>query len=170
MATERLIQSAFVLQRDEFTKAQRLVLRNLPTKIRVFGWLQCGLLAALALLGLAYRPDGELRPISLIITFLVWLVFLTSGMARRALATLQFARMEGAEIWYEFDERGFRCGMPNAESRLDWPAVATFLETDALFVVVQSGILFYTIPKRALEAADVGSLRLLLAEKLRARV
>ena len=161
----RPIQTAFVLQRDEFIKAQRLVLRNLPTRIRVAGWVQCGLLFAVMLLVLAYRPGGELQPISLLITFLVWLVYLAGGITSRAIINLQFKRMDGKEIQYEFDEMGFTGRMPESESRLSWAAVTTFLETDGLFVL-PSGVLFYTIPKRALSTDDITSLRELLAEKL----
>src|ERR1700680_2895114 len=35
-----MISARFVLQRDEFVKAYRLALRNLPTKIRWAGWAQ----------------------------------------------------------------------------------------------------------------------------------
>jgi hypothetical protein len=165
VASERLIQTAFVLQRDEFTKAYRLVLRNLPTKIRMVGWVQCALLIALIVLGVAYRPDGNLQPISLLALIVVWLVFLTGQITSRAIISLQFNRMAGKEIRYEFDEMGFTDRMPESESRLSWAAVTTFLETDALFVL-SSGILFYTIPKRALSSDSVASLRQLLTEKL----
>ncbi len=77
--------------------------------------------------------------------------------------------MAGKEIWYEFDETGFHCGLANAESHLKWPAISSSNETDSLFFVIESGILFYTIPKRALAADDIGSLRQLLAEKVRSR-
>jgi hypothetical protein len=60
---------------------------------------------------------------------------------------------------------GFTGRMPESESRLSWAAVTTFLETDGLFVL-PSGVLFYTIPKRALSTDDIASLRELLAEKL----
>jgi len=73
-----LIQTAFVLQPDEFTKAYRLALRHLPAKIRMVGWLQLGLLGVLMLLAVAYRPAGELQPMSLLIMILVWLVLLTA--------------------------------------------------------------------------------------------
>jgi len=170
MPPQRLISTHFVLQRDEFVKAKRLAVRNLPTKIKWAGWAQCGLLFALMLTGVAFRPGGELQPVSLIVVVLVWLVFFTGQIAQRAGVNLQFARMQGTEIWYEFDERGFRCGMPNAESRLDWPGIASVIETDMLFVVVvESGVLFYTIPKRALSADDISSLQQLLAKRVPAR-
>jgi hypothetical protein len=57
-----MISARFVLQRDEFVKAYRLALRNLPIEIRWAAWAQCGLLLALMLTGLAYRPDGVLGP------------------------------------------------------------------------------------------------------------
>jgi hypothetical protein len=59
--------------------------------------------------------------------------------------------------------------VPNSESHLSWSAISSFIETDALFVVVESGVLYYTIPKRALAADDVTSLRQLLAEKVPSR-
>jgi hypothetical protein len=163
-----MIQTAFVLQRDEFTKAQRLVLRNLPTRIRVAGWIQCGFLAALMLVGVAYQPEGKLQPISLLIVLLVWLVFVAGGIRTRAVISLQFKRMAEKEICYEFDETGFTGRMPDGEARLSWAAVTSFLETNALFVL-SSGILFYTVPKRALSTNDVDSLRALLTEKLSPR-
>jgi hypothetical protein len=165
VATERLIKAAFVLERDEFAKAQRLVLRNLPTRIRAVGWVQFGLLLLLMLLALAYRPNGELQPISLLIPLLVSLVFLMGVISSEAIIGLQFKRMAGKEIRYEFDDVGITGRMPEIESRLSWAAVTTFLETDALFVLLL-GITFYTIPKRALSPDDIGSLRELFAEKL----
>jgi YcxB-like protein len=169
MPLQRPINTHFVLERDEFGKALRLVLRNLPPKIKWAGYVQCGLLIALMLTGVAYRPGGEMQPVSLVILILVWLVFLTGQIAHKTGTKLRFAPMEGKEIWYEFHETGFSCGLPNAESHLNWPAISSFIETDALFVVVESGVLYYTIPKRALSADDVGSLRQLLVEKVPAR-
>jgi hypothetical protein len=169
MPLQRPINTHFVLERDEFSKALRLVLRNLPPKIRWAGYVQCGLLVVLMLTGVAFRPGRELQPVSLVILILVWLVFLTGQIAQRAGAELRFAPMERKEIWYEFNETGFRCGLPNAESHLSWPAISSFIETDALFVVVESGVLYYTIPKRALAADEVSSLRQLLGEKVPAR-
>jgi hypothetical protein len=121
MPLQRPINTRFVLERDEFSKASRLVFRNLPPKIKGAGYVQRGLLVALMLTGAAFRPGGELQPVSLVILILVWLVFLTGWFAHRAGTELQFARMEGKEIWYEFHETGFRCGLPNAESHLSWP-------------------------------------------------
>ena len=166
---QRPLNTHFVLDRDEFSNASKLVLRNLPPKIRWAGYVQCGLLIALMLTGAAFRPGGELQPVSLVILILVWLVFLTAQIAHRASTKLRFAPMEGKEIWYEFHETGFRCGLPNAESQLSWPTTSSFIETGALFVVVESGVLFYTIPKRALAADDISSPRQLLVEKVTAR-
>ncbi len=118
--------------------------------------------------GTGIQARREMQPVSLIIMVLVWLVFFTGQITQRAIVNRQFARMEGVEIWYKFDETGFRCGMPNAGSRLDGPGIATVIESDTLFVIVESGILFYTIPKRALEADEVSSLQQLLTEKVRA--
>ena len=159
------IQAAFVLQRDEFTKAYRLVLRNLPLKIRIVGWVQFALLIALVVLSVAYRPDDKLQPIALAVLIGVWLVLLASQITSRAIITLQFNRMAGKEIWYEFDEIGFKDRMPESESRLSWAAITTFIETDGLFVL-SSGLLFYTIPKRALSSDNLALLRQLLTEKL----
>ena len=106
-----------------------------------------------------------MQPISLLSTFLVWLVFLAGSITSRAVINLQFRRMDGKGNQYEFDEMGFTGRMPESESRLSWAAVTTFLETDAL-LVLPSGILFYTIPERALSTDDITSLRELLTEKL----
>jgi len=95
---------------------------------------------------------------------------LTGVMAHKAGVELRFSAMKGKEIWYEFNETGFRCGLPNSESHLSWPAISSFIETDALFVLVYSGVLFYTIPKRALAAVDASSLSELLVEQVAARV
>lgn len=142
-----------------------LASRKLPKQIQWAGWVQLGLLCALILVALSYRPAGELQPISQIFFVLVWLVFLTSSFARRAMATFQFAPMAGVEIWYEFSDSGFRCGMPNSESRLGWQAIRGIIETDKLFVLLTHGSLFYTVPKRSLTADDAGSLHQLLTEK-----
>jgi hypothetical protein len=83
------------LQRDEFKKALKLVLRNLPPKIKCAGYIQFGLLITLMLMAIAYRHGGEMGPVSLIIFILVWLVFLTAQIARRVWVELQFAPMEG---------------------------------------------------------------------------
>lgn len=79
--------------------------------------------------------------------------------------SLQFKRIAGREIRYEFDETGFKSGTSESELRLSWAAVTKFLEADGLFVL-PSGVQFYTIPKRALSTDDVTLLRQLLAEKL----
>ncbi len=155
-----------MLRRDEFVKGHRLAVRNLPKKIRWTGWAQFGLLFGLTLTGVAYRPGGELSPVSLIIVLLVSLLFFLSQISQRATVNLQFARMLATEVWYKFDETGFRCGMPNAESRMDWPGIAKIIETDTLFVIVESGVLFHTIPKRAIAADEVSSLRQLMTEKV----
>jgi|HubBroStandDraft_1064217.scaffolds.fasta_scaffold50519_4 hypothetical protein len=170
MPLQRPISTSFVLEREEFGKASRFVLRTLPPKIKWAGYVQRGLLVALMVTALGFRPDGKMQPVSLVILILVWLVFVTGQIAHRAGADLRFAPMAGREIWYEFDESGLRCGLPNAESHLNWPAISGFIETEALFVVVESGFLFYTIPKRALAVGDVSFLRQLLAEKVLARV
>ena len=142
------------------------MLRNLPPKIKWAGYVQCGLLIVLMLTGIGFRPGNEMQPVSLVILILVWLVFLSSQIAQRAWTELRFSPMKGKEIWYEFDETGFGCGLANGESHLKWPAISTFNETETLFVVMESGVLFYTIPKRALAPDDVGSLRQLLVEKV----
>jgi hypothetical protein len=142
---------------------------NCP-EIKWAGYVQYGLLIALILTGVAFRPGGEMQPVSLVILILVWLVLLTGQISHRAEIELRFAPMEGKEIWYQFDETGFRCGLANAESHLNWPAISSFIETDALFVIVESGVLYYTIPKRALATDDVSSLRQLLVEKAPAHV
>jgi len=160
------ISARFVLQRDEFAKASRFALRNLPIKIRWAAWAQCGLLLALMLTGLAYRPEGELSPVSLIIIVLVWLVFVAGRIAQRGLTNAQFARMIGVEIWYEFDPSGVRCGMPNSDSRSDWSEFAKVIESDSLFVLLSSGVMFYTIPKRALASDDISLLQRLFANKV----
>jgi hypothetical protein len=120
--------------------------------------------------GVSIQAGGEMQPVSLVILLLVWLVFLTGRIAHKAGAELRFARMEGNEIWYEIDDTGFCCGLANSESHLNWLAISSFIETDALFVLVYSGVLFYTIPKRVLAAADASSLRELLVEHVAARV
>jgi len=161
-----MIGARFVLQRDEFVRAYRLAVRNLPIKIRLAGWVQCGLLLVLMLTGLAYRPEGQLSPVSLIILTLVWLVFVTGRIAQSALTNVQFSRMIGAEIWYEFDPTSVRCGMPNSDARSDWSEFVKVVETDSLFVLLSRGITFYTIPKRALASDAVSSLQQLFAEKV----
>jgi hypothetical protein len=166
MPLEKAINTHFVLERDEFGKASRFVLRTLPAKVRWAGYVQTGLLFALMLTGAAFRPGGKLQPVSLVILVLVWLMALAAQIAHRAGTELRFAPMAGREIRYEFDETGFRCGLPNSESRLNWPAISSFIETDALFVVVESGVLYYTVPKRTLAADDCHALRRLLVEKV----
>jgi len=86
------------------------------------------------------------------------------GVQSRAILNLQFERMAGKEICYEFDETGFTAQMPDSESRYGWGIVTAFIESDALFVL-KSGSLFYTIPKRALSADQITSFRNLLSEK-----
>jgi hypothetical protein len=158
-----LIQIAFTLQKDEFAKGRRLVLRNLPVKLRLIGWVQFGLLMALIILPPLYQPNGKLQPFCLLVSVLAWLVLLASSIVSQAQVTLQFMRMEGKEVRYEFDETGFRSAMPDAESRLSWSAISHLFETDDL-LVLSTGMLFYTIPKRALSAGDFKSLRAFLAE------
>lgn len=158
------------MEREEFNKASKVALRKLPPKIKWAGYVQCGLLIALMLTAIAFRPGGEMQPVSLVILLLVWLVLLTGRIAHKAGEELRFARMEGNEIWYEIEDTGFSCGLANAESHLNWLAISSFIETDALFVLVHSGVLFYTIPKRALAAADASSLHELLVRQVPARV
>ena len=169
MSLQTPLNTHFVLERVEFSKASRVVSRNLSPTIKWAGYAQIGLLVALMLTAVAYRPEGKTQPVSLIILILVQLVFCASVISHRAWTERRFAPMEGKEIWYEFGEEGFRCGMTNAESRINWPAISGFIETNALFVLFGSGLLFYTIPKRALAANDADSLRQLLQNKLAAR-
>jgi len=169
MPLQRPISIRFVLEREEFNKASKVVLRDLPANIKWAGYVQCGLLIALMLTAIAFRPGGQMQPVSLVILLLVWLVLLTGRIAHKAGAKLRFARMEGNEIWYEMDNTGFRCGLANSESHLNWLAISSFIETDALFVLVYSGVLFYTIPKRALTGVDASSLSELLVEQVAAR-
>ena len=104
--------------------------------------------------------------ISLLITFLVWLVYLAGGITSRAIINLQFKRMDGKRNPVRVRRNGFYGPYALKVSRDSvWAAVTTFLETDGLFVL-PSGVLFYTIPKRALSTDDITSLRELLAEKL----
>jgi hypothetical protein len=74
--------------------------------------------------------------------------------------------MAEVEIWYEFSDSGFRCGMPNSDSRLDWQAIRDTIETDKLFVLLTHGSSFYTVPKRSLTREDADSLHRLLTEKV----
>lgn len=166
MTPEGVVSARFLLQRDEFTKGQRLAMRALPAGIKWVGWLQCGLLFGLMLVGVLYRPDGNLQPVSFLIFALAWFVLLTSSIVRRQIVNLQFRRMDGRETWYEFDSRGLRCGMPHSESRLDWAEITDVMESATLFVLIPSGGLFYTIPKRALSSNDVSSLQQLFAENV----
>src|SRR5450756_1416714 len=71
MPSQGVVETHFVLQRDEFVKARKLAVRNLPKKVKWGGWAQCGLLFVLMLTGLAYRPSGELQPVSLVVVVLV---------------------------------------------------------------------------------------------------
>ncbi len=114
--------------------------------------------------GVSSRPGTG--PVSLIVLVLVWLVFVTGRIAQRALTNVQFSRMIGVEIWYEFDPTSVRCGMPNSDSRSDWSEFAKVIETDSLFVLLSSGITFYTIPKRALASDEISSLQRLFAGKV----
>jgi hypothetical protein len=169
MPLQTPVNARFVLERDEFSEASRLAMRNLSPRIKWPGYAQIGLLFALMLTAIAYKPEGKTQPVSFIILILVWLVFCTGLIAQRAWREHRFAPMEGKEIWYEFREEGFRCGLPNAESQTNWPAISGFIETDALFVLLGSGLLFYTIPKRALAANADASLRQLLQDKVASR-
>ncbi len=110
MPLQKPINTHFVLEREEFNKASRLAVRNLPPKIKWAGYVQCGLLLVLMLTGLAFRPGNEMQPVSLVILVLVWLVLLTSQIAQKAWTELRFSKISGKEIWYEFDETGFGCG------------------------------------------------------------
>lgn len=160
-----MISARFVLQRDEFVKAYRLALRNLPIKIKWAAWAQCGLARSDAdRTGVSSRRGTG--PVSLLVLVLVWLVFVTGRIAQRALTNVQFSRMIGVEIWYEFDPTSVRCGMPNSDSRSDWSEFAKVIETDSLFVLLSSGITFYTIPKRALASDEISSLQRLFAGKV----
>jgi ABC-type enterobactin transport system permease subunit len=146
-------------------KAQKLVSNHLPTKLKWLGWVQCGLLFALILMPVWYKPEGQLEPIALIVSMVILVVLLTTNAMRRALVSLHFNQIDGKEIWYEFDEQGLRFGMPGSETRLGWPLVVAAIESEAL-VVFQSGALFYTIPKRALTAEDVIGLKTLAEQKV----
>lgn len=168
MLAERTIKTRFILQRDEFDKAKKLAFRNLPRHVKWAGWVQYGLLFALILTAVGYRPNGKLEPAYLGILALVWLVLMTGLVAQLGIESLQFARMQDKEIWYEFNEEGFRSGMPNSESRIDWPGITACIETDKLFVLL-SGIHFYTIPKRALVTEEAASLTQLVVEKVPTR-
>ena len=98
MPLQRPISTHFVLERDEFNKASRLVVRNLPPKIKWAGYVQCGLLIALMLTGIAFSPANKMQPVSLVIFILVWLVFLTNLIAHRAWTELRFSPMSGNTV------------------------------------------------------------------------
>jgi len=112
------LNAHFVLERDEFSKASRLVSRKLSPAIKWAGYAQIGLLFAVMLTAMAYKPEDKAQPVPLVILILVWLVFCTSTISHRAWIRRRFAPMEGKGIWYDFVEDGFRCGLPNAESKL----------------------------------------------------
>jgi hypothetical protein len=169
MPLQTTVNAHFVLKWDEFRKASRLALRNLSPKIKWAGYAQIGLLLALVLTAIAYKPDGKTQPLSLVILILVWLVFCAGVISQRAWTEHRFAPMMDKEIWYEFGEEGFRCGLPSAESQINWPAISGFVETDALFVIMGLGLLFYTIPKRALAPNDDASIRQLLQDNVASR-
>jgi YD repeat-containing protein len=135
LPTVMLIQTAFTLQKDEFAKAHRLVLRNLPLKLRSIGWVQFGLLMALIILPPLYQPNDKLQPFCLLVSLVAWLVLLAGRITGQAQLTLQFKRMDGKEVRYEFDDTGFRSSMTDAESRLSWSAVSHLFETDDLLVL-----------------------------------
>jgi|SRR5271166_314840 len=142
MTPQGVVSARFFLQRDEFNKGQRLAVRALPSSIRWAGWAQCGLLFAIMLVAIAYRPDGEAQPVSFLLFALAWVVLLTGSVGRRAIMNLQFSKMDGREIWYEFDAAGVRCGMPHTESRLEWPEITDVLQSENLLVLMPSGGLF----------------------------
>lgn len=169
MPLQTSLKVHFVLELNEFSRASRLASRNLSPRIKWSAYAQIGLLFALMLTAIAYKPEDKTQPVSLIILILVWLVFCAGLISQRAWVQHRFTPMEGKEIWYEFVEEGFRCGLPNSESQINWPAISRFIETDALFVLLGSGLLFYTIPKRALAADNAASLRELLQHKVAAR-
>jgi len=162
MADGRIIKTEFVLQPEEFAKASRLSLGSLPMRVRWPAWLQCGLLAALVLIvPLSLPRESPLPFMSLMIFFLV----IGAGVLfRQAFVRYTFAPMAGKNIWYEFGDSGFTCGMPGAESRVEWPSNMRYKGTDTLFVMLKAGH-FYTIPKRALSDEQLVQLRELLTEK-----
>ncbi len=160
MAEGRVIKTEFVLQPEEFAHASQLSLGSLPMRVRWMAWVECGLLATLALIIFGSQP----QPLPFISLTILLLVILAGVLFRRAYARYQFAPMAGKNLWFELSESGVSCGMPGAESHFDWPSITRYKETDALFVMMRSG-LFYTIPKRALSSEQLVQLRELLTAK-----
>lgn len=162
MAEGRVIKIEFVLQPEEFAKGSQTTLGSLPLWVRWIGWVECGLLIALALI--IYVSLERESPLPLIGLTIFVLVILAGVLFRRTVARYQFARLADKNEWFEFSESGFSCGIPGTESRHEWPTVTRYKETDTLFVIMQ-GVHFYTIPKRALSDEQVVQLRELLGDK-----
>lgn len=163
MADDLALRIRFVLQQSEFTRASALVTRSLPAKVRWPAWVQCLLLLVLAVIPLVVAPQASIASLSGFVV--LWLALAMGPVSVRGLRNYQFGRMEGRELWYEFGETEFRCGMAGGESRVEWSSLRGFVEASNLFVILQRG-LFYTIPKRALSAEETNQLRELLKSKL----
>ena len=163
-----MISTQFVLQRDEFLRAQRDVVRVLPRNVRAAKWTEWGALFALILAPLALlpQPEGRASFLPLVTLALVWVVLIAEYAAVRAVGTAQLSAMDGKDVSYEFDDAGFSCATTDGESRLQWSCVAKSIESKELLVLMESTLHFHTIPKRSLTAPDMNRLRELVALKV----
>src|SRR6266566_7544922 len=59
MPIQTPLNARFVLERNEFSKASSLMSRKLSPRIKWAGYAQIGLLFALMLTAIAYRPEGK---------------------------------------------------------------------------------------------------------------
>jgi len=66
----------------------------------------------------------------------------------------------------DISEDGILITMPTAESRMKWDNFVRFLESDDIFVLFHSDLIFNILPKRAFTTDEVDRFRELILRKI----
>jgi len=106
------------------------------------------------------------RVVPLFLFAAIWLWFVTWFPSRYA--SRQFDSQTAAQLQQttEFSDAGiFTRSAEATASRIPWPAVQRFVETDRLFVLYLSPKLFLLYPKRAFSGAELQSFREFLIQR-----
>jgi YcxB-like protein len=152
----------------EFCQGLALARRRLPKQFRLLAIAQCVGLCAMPIIAIISLPhDEELSGLLLwlpaIELGLMWLVLMLGVLNGRYQSRLMAQRLD-QEFTYEIDHPAVRIVSADGESRFEWRAFVDAAEGKDVFILMQGGTLFYTLPKRII--ANVDELRELIREKI----
>ncbi|QIG52819.1 YcxB family protein [Altererythrobacter sp. BO-6] len=158
--------ATFTLNEGHALGAMKLVM-NRRTKIPVWPVVVFGPLIAVVFL--LYKSDG---PFSEILPILGWLVIVLSGLVaiayywalpRQVRRSFRQTAMLQEPMTIEWDEAGYALSSASGNARLNWDELYAWAEQDDIVLLMQSEMLYNLVPKAALSADQLGSLRSCLA-------